>query len=129
MTTEVPRLNGAIRALEAGKPVFVSLANAEIGIAQAIGAAPHEGVVFEMEHNPFDADVCAIACSTCSTAAIGLSPTVTPFVRIPPNGGELKPVVCQTGAGYRRLSAASQPAATAPKVSQVWQATRQISEG
>jgi 4-hydroxy-2-oxoheptanedioate aldolase len=54
MTTEVPRLNGAIRALEAGKPVFVSLANAEIGIAQAIGAAPHEGVVFEMEHNPRD---------------------------------------------------------------------------
>ena len=52
--TEIPRLNGVIRALEQGKPTFVTFSPAEIGAAQAINAAPYDGVVFEMEHRPYD---------------------------------------------------------------------------
>ena len=51
---DLPRLNPAIRALESGKPAFVTFSPAEIGAAQAIGAAAYDGVVFEMEHNPYD---------------------------------------------------------------------------
>ncbi len=36
---DIPRLNPAIRALESGKPAFVTFSPAEIGAAQAIGAA------------------------------------------------------------------------------------------
>src|SRR5438477_13013460 len=51
---DIPRLNGAIRALESGKPAFVTFSPAEIGAAQALGAASYDAVVFEMEHNPYD---------------------------------------------------------------------------
>ena len=51
---ELPRLNPAIRALDSGKPAFVTFSPAEIGAAQSIGAAGYDGVVFEMEHNPYD---------------------------------------------------------------------------
>ena len=51
---DIPRLNPAIRALESGKPAFVTFSPAEIGAAQSIGAAAYDGVVFEMEHNPYD---------------------------------------------------------------------------
>ncbi|MBI3045348.1 MAG: hypothetical protein HYY78_21245 [Betaproteobacteria bacterium] len=47
------RLNGAIRALEQGQPAFVTFCAPEIGAAQNMAAAPYDGVVFEMEHNPF----------------------------------------------------------------------------
>ena len=50
----IPRLNGAIRALEQGKPAFVTFAPAEVGAAQGTGAAPYGGVVSEMEHGPYD---------------------------------------------------------------------------
>ena len=36
---EIPRLNGAIRALEQGKPAFTAFCPPEIGMAQAINAA------------------------------------------------------------------------------------------
>ena len=48
------RLNGAIGALEQGKPAFTTFTAAEISAAQAINAAPYDAVVFEMEHNPYD---------------------------------------------------------------------------
>ena len=51
---DIPRLNGAIRALEQGKPAFTAFAAPEINTAQALGAAAYDGVVFEMEHNPYD---------------------------------------------------------------------------
>ena len=51
---EIPRLNGVIKALEAGQPAFVPFSPAEIGAAQTIASAPYDGVVFEMEHNPYD---------------------------------------------------------------------------
>ena len=90
---ETPRLNGVIGALEQGKPAFVSFCAAEIGVAQAINAAPYDGVVFEMEHRPYDIR----ALRDCLQYMLdrrqilqngNLAPAVTPFVRIPPNGGE-----------------------------------------
>jgi len=36
---DIPRLNPAIRALESGKPAFVTFSPAEIGAAQSIAAA------------------------------------------------------------------------------------------
>ena len=93
MATELPRLNGAIRALESGSPAFVTFAPPEIGSAISIGGAAYDAVVFEMEHNPYD----ITALRHClqyllnrrQIATSGsLAPAVTPFVRIPPNGGE-----------------------------------------
>ena len=49
-----PRLNGAIKSLESGKPAFATFSTAEIEAAQTIAAAPYDAVVFEMEHNPYD---------------------------------------------------------------------------
>jgi 4-hydroxy-2-oxoheptanedioate aldolase len=91
---EIPRLNGAIRALEQGQPAFVTFAGGEIGTAQAVGEAPYDGVVFEMEHNPLDVrllrDCMQYMLSRRQIVQSGsLAPAVTPFVRIPPNGGEL----------------------------------------
>jgi 4-hydroxy-2-oxoheptanedioate aldolase len=51
---DTPRLNGVIAALEQGKPAFVSFCAAEIGVAQAMNTASYDGVVFEMEHRPYD---------------------------------------------------------------------------
>jgi 4-hydroxy-2-oxoheptanedioate aldolase len=90
---DIPRLNGVIRALEQGKPAFVTFSGAEIGAAQAINGAPYDGVVFEMEHRAYDIR----ALRDCLQYMLdrrqilrggSLAPAVTPFVRIPPNGGE-----------------------------------------
>jgi 4-hydroxy-2-oxoheptanedioate aldolase len=92
--SDLPRLNGAIRALEQGKPAFVTFSAAEIGAAQAIGAAPYDAAVFEMEHNPFDVRLLR----DCMQYMLDrrqivqsktLAPAVAPMVRIPPNGGEM----------------------------------------
>ena len=40
--------------LEEGKPAFTSFANAEVETAVAMSAAKYDGIVFEMEHNPWD---------------------------------------------------------------------------
>lgn len=92
--TEIPRLNGAIRALEEGKPAFTTFSAPEIGAAQAIGAAAYDAVVFEMEHGPHD----TATLRHCMQYMLdrrriaqsgSLAPAVAPFVRIPPNGGEM----------------------------------------
>lgn len=92
--SEIPRLNGAIKALENGKPAFTTFSEPETGMAQAIGAAPYDAVVFEMEHGPYDTGTLR----TCMQYLLDrkqivsggtLAPTVAPFVRIPPNGGEM----------------------------------------
>jgi 4-hydroxy-2-oxoheptanedioate aldolase len=91
---ELPRLNGAIRALEQGKPTFVTFSPPEVGMAQAINAAPYDAVVFEMEHNPYDIqllrDCMQYMLDRKQIAKSGsIVPAVTPMVRIPPNGGEM----------------------------------------
>src|ERR1700738_4910387 len=89
----IPRLNGAIRALEQGQPAFVTFSPPDIGSAQPIGDAPYDAVVFEMEHGPYDIRTLR----DCLQYLLNrrqiieratLAPAVTPFVRIPPNGGE-----------------------------------------
>ena len=91
---EIPRLNGAIRALVQNQPAFVTFCAPEIGAAQAINAAPYDGVVFEMEHNPYDIQqlrhCLQYLLDRKQIAQSGsIAPAVTPFVRIPPNGGEM----------------------------------------
>lgn len=91
---DIPRLNGAIRALEQGQPAFTAFAGPEINTAQAIGGAAYDAVVFEMEHNPYDIK----ALRDCMQYMLDrkqilksgtLSPAVAPMVRIPPNGHEM----------------------------------------
>ena len=89
----IPRLNGAIRALERGQPAFITFAPADIGTAQAIGDAPYDAVVFEMEHGPYDVRTLRDCLQYLLNRRqiverASLAPAVTPFVRIPPNGGE-----------------------------------------
>ncbi len=89
----MPRLNGAIRALEQGQPTFVTFSPAEVGQAQAIGDANYDAVVFEMEHGPYDIrllrDCMQYMLNRRQIIQSGtVAPAVTPMVRIPPNGGE-----------------------------------------
>jgi 4-hydroxy-2-oxoheptanedioate aldolase len=90
---DIPRLNPVIRALDSGQPSFVTFSPAETGQAQAIGDAAYDAVVFEMEHGPYDIrllrDCMQYMLNRRQILNGGtLSPTVAPFVRIPPNGGE-----------------------------------------
>ena len=91
---ETTRLNGVIAALESGKPAFVTFSGASPENAQAIGDAAYDGVVFEMEHSPYDIrtlrDSLQYMLNRKQIVDRGtLAPAVTPLVRIPPNGGEL----------------------------------------
>src|SRR5438067_10092959 len=97
---DIPRLNPAIRALESGKPAFVTFSPPEIGAAQSIAAAPYDGVVFEMEHNPYDIralrDCMQYMLDRAQIVKSGsLAPAVAPFVRIPPNGGEMNQFIAK----------------------------------
>jgi 4-hydroxy-2-oxoheptanedioate aldolase len=91
---EIPRLNSAIKVLEQGKPTFVTFSAPEIGAAQAIAAAPYDGVVFEMEHNPYDIRMLRDCMQYMLdrrqiVQSASPAPAVAPMVRIPPNGGEM----------------------------------------
>jgi 4-hydroxy-2-oxoheptanedioate aldolase len=90
----IPRLNGVIRALESGGTAFTAFASPDIETALLMGAAKYDGIVFEMEHNPWDPktlrDCLQYMLNRKQIAASGsLAPAVTPMVRIPPNGGEM----------------------------------------
>ena len=90
---DIPRLNGVIRALEQGKHAFTAFTPADPEAALAFGAAKYDGIVFEMEHNPYDIralrDSLQYMLNRRQIAQSGsLAPAVTPMVRIPPNGGE-----------------------------------------
>lgn len=91
---EIPRLNGVIKALEEGKTAFTTFSPADPESAAALGASAFDGVVFEMEHGPFDSptlrDALQNMLSRRQILERGtLAPAVTPMVRIPPNGGEM----------------------------------------
>ena len=90
---DIPCLNGVIRALEAGKPAFTSFCQADLETAIAMSVAKYDGVVYEMEHNPWDIralrDSLQYMLNRGQIAKSGsLAPSVTPMVRIPPNGAE-----------------------------------------
>ena len=90
---ELPRLNGVIRALSEGRPAFTCFSTADVESAVALGTSKYDAVVFEMEHNAYDIralrDSLQYLLNRGQIAKSGsVAPAVTPFVRIPPNGGE-----------------------------------------
>src|SRR5579872_6931263 len=90
---EVPRLNGVIRALAAGQPAFTCFTTADVEAALALSTTKYDGIVFEMEHNPWDAralrDSLQYMLNRGQIAqAASLAPAVTPIVRVPANGEE-----------------------------------------
>jgi 4-hydroxy-2-oxoheptanedioate aldolase len=91
--SELPRLNGIIRALEQGQAAFTAFSPADVDAAVAMGTAKYDGVVFEMEHNPWDAralrESLQFLLNRRQIATSGsIAPAVTPMVRIPTNGVE-----------------------------------------
>jgi 4-hydroxy-2-oxoheptanedioate aldolase len=91
--TDSTRLNGIIRAWEAGRPAYTTFVKADKQTAIELSDSPYDGLVFEMEHNPWD--VMALQDSLQYLlnrkqifTAGSLAPAVTPIVRIPPNGVE-----------------------------------------
>jgi 4-hydroxy-2-oxoheptanedioate aldolase len=89
---ELPRLNNVIRALESGKVAFTAFCNADPETAIAMSTTKYDGIVYEMEHNPWDIralrDSLQYMLNRGQIAKAGVVPTVTPMVRIPPNGNE-----------------------------------------
>jgi 4-hydroxy-2-oxoheptanedioate aldolase len=83
-----------IKALESGKPAFTSFCQAEAETAMAMSQAKYDGVVFEMEHNPWDGlrlrDCLQYMLNRAQIAkAASVVPPVTPLVRVPVNGIEM----------------------------------------
>jgi 4-hydroxy-2-oxoheptanedioate aldolase len=91
--SELPRLNGVIRALEQGLHAFSAFANPDVETAIAYSSTKYDSIVFEGEHNPWDIkalrDCLQYLLVRGQIARAGsVAPSVTPIVRIPPNGGE-----------------------------------------
>ena len=91
--TTIPRLNGVIRALEKGEAAFTCFQPAEVDAAIAISTTKYDGVVFECEHNIWDArslrNCLQYLLNRKLIAESGsVAPSVTPIVRVPANGGE-----------------------------------------
>lgn len=87
-------LNGIIRAFEQGKVAYSAFAKLEVQTAIEMTDAPYDGIVYEMEHNPYD--VAALGTSLQfmlnrkTIAESGsVAPSVTPIARIPANGVEM----------------------------------------
>jgi 4-hydroxy-2-oxoheptanedioate aldolase len=91
---EIGRLNGIIGKLEHGKSVCVTFAPGDAANAQIAATEPYDGIVFEMEHGPYDVrslrDCLQGLLNRRQIVESGsLAPAVTPLVRIPPNGAEM----------------------------------------
>lgn len=91
---ETQRLNGIINAWESGKPVFTAFSKVDRLAAQEMTDAPYDGIVFEMEHNPYDVaglgDALQYMLNRKTIAESGsVAPAVTPLARIPANGAEM----------------------------------------
>ena len=90
---DLPRLNGVIRALEAGQHALTCFSPPDVESAIALATAKYDAVVYEMEHNAYDIrafrDCLQYMLNRRQIAQSGsLAPAVTPMVRIPPNGDE-----------------------------------------
>jgi 4-hydroxy-2-oxoheptanedioate aldolase len=88
------RLNGIIKAWEAGKPAFTCFSKVDKLAAQDLSDAPYDGVVFEMEHNPYDVSALGDALQYMLNRKViadsgSVAPPVTPIARIPANGAEM----------------------------------------
>src|SRR6202043_482035 len=87
------RLNGIIRALEQGQIAFAAFTNADVDSVLAFSGSGYDGIIFELEHNPWDVG----ALRNCLQYLLNrreiaesgsIAPAITPLVRIPANGGE-----------------------------------------
>jgi 4-hydroxy-2-oxoheptanedioate aldolase len=92
MTTT--RLNSIIRAFESDKPAFAAFSKLDKQTAIEMSDAPYDGIVFEMEHNPYDVsalgDALQYMLNRKTIAESGsVAPGVTPIARIPANGVEM----------------------------------------
>jgi 4-hydroxy-2-oxoheptanedioate aldolase len=90
--TALPRLNGIIRALEAGHS-FTTFAPCDVESAVALQTSKFDGVVFEGEHNGWDIrglrDGLQYLLNRAQIVKSGsVAPALTPMVRIPANGVE-----------------------------------------
>jgi len=88
------RLNGIIKALESGKPAFTTFAQPDVGEVLALSNSKYDGIVFELEHNPWDIralrDALQYMLNRAQIAKSGsVTPAVTPIVRVPANGLEM----------------------------------------
>jgi 4-hydroxy-2-oxoheptanedioate aldolase len=88
------RLNGIIRAWEQGKPALTAFAKLDKQTAIEMSDAPYDGIVFEMEHNPYDVsalgDSLQYMLNRKQIAESGsVAPGVTPLARVPANGVEM----------------------------------------
>jgi 4-hydroxy-2-oxoheptanedioate aldolase len=88
------RLNGIIRALESGRPAYSCFAKIDRLTASELSDSPYDGIVYEMEHNPFDVsslgDALQYMLNRKAIATSGsLAPQVTPIARVPCNGVEM----------------------------------------
>jgi len=89
------RLNGVIRALETGRRIaFTSFIQAEIENAVNFAQSANDGVVFELEHTPWDVRALREAMQFLLlrekiARAGSVACQMTPIVRIPPSGSEM----------------------------------------
>src|ERR1700761_4222030 len=91
---DLPRLNGIIKQLEAGKHAFTSFSNTDQDVILGHATSKYDGIVIEGEHNAWDTraikDALQYLLNRKQIATSGsVAPAVTPIVRIPPNGGEM----------------------------------------
>ncbi|MES2258755.1 MAG: aldolase/citrate lyase family protein [Pseudomonadota bacterium] len=88
------RLNGIIRAWEQGKPAFTTFAKLDKQSAIDLSDAPYDGIVYEMEHNPYDVSALGDSLQYLLNrkqivTSASVAPAVTPIARIPANGVEM----------------------------------------
>jgi 4-hydroxy-2-oxoheptanedioate aldolase len=88
------RLNGIIRAFESGKAAHLAFAKLDKQTAIDMSDSPYDGIVYEMEHNPYDVsalgDSLQYLLNRKQIAEAGsVAPKVTPIARIPANGVEM----------------------------------------
>ncbi len=89
----IPRLNGMIRALDAGQHCFSLFAPTEPEVAVELQASKYDGVVFEGEHRGWDIrglrdSLQYLLNRGQIVKAASVAPTLTPLARVPANGVE-----------------------------------------
>ena len=92
------RLNGVVRALEEAPAAFTTFSSPGIENAVNLSFTKYDGVVYELEHNPYDIKDLQLSMQFMLHRqqihdAPTVAPAVAPMVRIPPNfpsGGKLR---------------------------------------
>jgi 4-hydroxy-2-oxoheptanedioate aldolase len=92
--TDLPRLNGVIRALEQGQSATMCFSPLTAESALALSGSAFDGILFEGEHGAWDVvglrDGLQYLLDRARIAGSGsVAPAVTPIVRVPPNGKEM----------------------------------------